>query len=80
MGFRNMGRRYCSRGRPGTSLGGWRDLTSPVQCAKPPSVWRVEVKESRERAGRGDKDHSFQEAVTMLSYTWTLNPSSRCEV
>lgn len=55
MGFRNMGRRYCSRGRPGTSLGGWKDLTSPVLCAKPPSVWRVEVKESRERAGRGIK-------------------------
>lgn len=55
MGFRNMGRRYCSRGRPGTSLGGWKDLTSPVQCAKPPSVWRVEVKESRERAGRAIK-------------------------
>lgn len=43
-------------------------------CVQSPGVfggWRSRVTGENRKA---DKNHSFQEAVTILSYTWRLNP------
>lgn len=54
----------------------WRmeESEKPGTVCKAPECLEGEGQGVTGESRKGDKDHSFQEAVTMLSYTWRLNP------